>query len=171
MTSLKRLPGCICHLQQRSFASYAAAYNIPQASTSKEAAAALQLDHPHDPYNAFVSVTEKTSKTATPNGPLSSLRYSVKDNFATHDDDASATTCSSRMLDSYRSPFEATVVKKLRQHGARIVGKTNMDEFGMGSNGVYSVHGPVKNPLDPTKVAGGSSSGAAASVAAGLCDV
>lgn len=75
------------------------------------------------------------------------------------------------MLESYRSPFEATVVKKLKSQGARIIGKTNMDEFGMGSHGIYSHYGPVKNPLDPERVAGGSSSGAAASVSAGYCDV
>lgn len=170
MRALTSLAGCVCHLQ-RSYTSYAPTSASPQASTSKAAYAELQQEQPHDPFNAFVSVTAESNTASQAKGKLSSLRYSIKDNFATHDEERSATTCGSQMLQDYRSPFEATVVKKLRQHGAGIVGKTNMDEFGMGSNGVYSVHGPVKNPIDKERVAGGSSSGAAASVAAGYCEV
>lgn len=171
MSRLQRLPGCICHFK-RSFQSSVVSQDVPQASTSRAGAENLQTTRPYDPYNAFVSVAEDSgSATAQDAGDLSPLTFSVKDNFVTSDEQASATSCGSRMLQDYRSPFEATVVKKLRKHGARILGKTNMDEFGMGSNGLYSMHGPVKNPLDTNRVAGGSSSGAAASVAAGYCDV
>jgi aspartyl-tRNA(Asn)/glutamyl-tRNA(Gln) amidotransferase subunit A len=169
MTRLQRLPGCICHLN-RSFNTSSSQASTAAGSTE------LSVTQPHDPFNAFVSVTAngQASTSASPAGALSNLRISIKDNFVTSEETSnktSTTTCGSRMLQSYRSPFEATIVKKLRQHGARIVGKTNLDEFGMGSNGVFSVHGAVKNPLDPNRVAGGSSSGAAASVAAGYCDV
>lgn len=172
MSRLQRLPGCICHLQ-RSFRTSAAPQHAPQASTSRGDHQDLNSTRPYDPYNAFVSVEAESSTAAEPTGSsLSSLTFSVKDNFVTHDAQGTTTTsCGSLMLKDYRSPFEATVVKKLRSHGARIVGKTNMDEFGMGSDGVYSTHGAVRNPLDANRVAGGSSSGAAASVAAGYCDV
>lgn len=74
------------------------------------------------------------------------------------------------MLDGYMSPFDATVVSLLRNAGANIIGKTNCDEFGMGSANLNSLYGPVINPASPPKeshVAGGSSGGAAASVASG----
>ena len=125
---------------------------------------------PADTYNAFTSGALDSTVPGSPsssNGPLKSLRISFKDNFAVQ---GAPTTCASRMLKSYESPFDASVVSLARQNGAEIVGKTNMDEFGMGSHGLYSYFGKVENPLDTARVVGGSSSGAAASVAAGLCD-
>lgn len=78
------------------------------------------------------------------------------------------TTCASRILENYRSPFSATCVQRLIDAGAVIVGKTNLDEFGMGSSTEHSIHGPTRNPADLSRVAGGSSGGSAAAVAAGM---
>ena len=107
------------------------------------------------------------AETAPRSNSLEGLRISVKDNFATRQ---GTTSCASKALEGYQSPYDATVVKQLLDHGARIVGKTNMDEFGMGSRGLHSYYGATANPISPDMVVGGSSSGAAASVAADLCD-
>ena len=99
-------------------------------------------------------------------GPLAGAVVAVKDNIATT---IGRTTCSSRMLEQWRSPFEATCVERLRHAGAIVVGKTNLDEFAMGSSGEHCAWGPVRNPWDRDRVPGGSSAGSAAAVAAGLC--
>ncbi|GAA5860328.1 hypothetical protein JCM8547_003464 [Rhodosporidiobolus lusitaniae] len=119
---------------------------------------------------------------------LKGKTVAIKDNFVTGGEGGETTTCASRMLRDYRSPFTATVVSRLQSAGALTIGKTNMDEFGMGSANVHSHFGPVINPAGPQgieeslrdgageggkderRVPGGSSGGSAAAVAAGLCD-
>lgn len=125
-------------------------------------------------YNVFTHINENAANQIKnielSDKPLSYTVAGIKDNIVTKD---MPTTCGSKILEGYKSPFDATVVSLLLEAGTVIAGKTNMDEFGMGSAGVHSHFGPTFNPLFDAKdriIAGGSSSGSAAAVAADTVD-
>jgi aspartyl-tRNA(Asn)/glutamyl-tRNA(Gln) amidotransferase subunit A len=113
--------------------------------------------------DTLMAEARRVAKLA-PDGPLAGMPIAVKDNIVTTEQ---PTTCASRMLDGYISPYNATVVDRLRAAGGLVACKTNLDEFAMGSSTEHSAFGRVHHPLDPNLVPGGSSGGSAALVAAG----
>lgn len=128
-----------------------------------------------DIYNCYVTVDEEGAMRAAKavqadieagkiSSPLAGVPVAIKDNMCT---EGLLTTCSSRILGNFVPTYESTAVRKLRDAGAIILGKTNMDEFAMGSTSETSYYGPTKNPANPECVPGGSSGGSAAAVAAG----
>ena len=119
--------------------------------------------------NSFIVLDKErvSEKGARKEGRLSSLRIAVKSNICV---DGLLTSCASKTLENFISPYDATVVGKIKSEGGCIMGMTNMDEFACGSSGETSYYGPTQNPAAPGHIPGGSSSGSAAAVAAGLVD-
>ncbi|EGW31098.1 uncharacterized protein SPAPADRAFT_63024 [Spathaspora passalidarum NRRL Y-27907] len=121
---------------------------------------------PNNTHNVLISSTRVEPTTGQ--GPLAGSTYICKDNIVTK---VGFTTSASKSLENYKSPFNATVVSLLAQAGSKLIGKSNLDEFGMGSSNTNSHFGPTMNPVYPDqRVPGGSSGGSAAAVAAGLAD-
>lgn len=161
----------------RSLAALAAALQRGEVSSLELTRAYLERIQRLDPQlNAFITVTAEQALAAAQAadqrrqrgeaGVLTGIPIAHKDIFLT---DGVRTSAGSRMLDSFIAPYDATVVERLARAGAVMLGKTNMDEFAMGSSNETSFYGPVRNPWDLTRVPGGSSGGSAAAVAAGLC--
>jgi len=154
------------------------AREVSALAVAQHSLAALE-QHAH--LNAFISTFPERTLAAAADVdrrvamgeqlPLAGVPIAIKDNICLGPPYGGTTTCGSRMLAKYESPFTATAVQRLIDAGAVIVGKTNMDEFGMGSSTERSHFGPTRNPHAPDRVPGGSSGGSAAAVAAGIAPV
>jgi aspartyl-tRNA(Asn)/glutamyl-tRNA(Gln) amidotransferase subunit A len=129
----------------------------------------------NDSLNAFLEIDREGAlrraseiEKSGDNGALAGVPIAIKDNICVR---GMQTSCGSRILGDYHPPYNATVIERLLDAGAVIIGKTNCDEFAMGSSNENSAFGPVRNPWDTTRVPGGSSGGSAAAVAAGIVPV
>ena len=158
-----------------TIADIAAATRGGQLSAKEACRRTLDAIAAHDPLiHAFVDVDEERALARAADldrlplssrGALHGVPIALKDNICTR---GGLTTAASKILAGYRPPYDATVVTRLERAGAVLVGKTNCDEFAMGSSTENSSRGPTRNPVDPTRTPGGSSGGSAAAVAAGM---
>ncbi len=164
-------------MQNKSIAQLAADLRLRRYSSVELTRHYLDRIERLDPrLNSFVTVAAESALAAAERadralksgdtGPLTGIPIAHKDIFCT---EGIRTSCGSRMLDNFIAPYDATVVERLAAAGAVVLGKTNMDEFAMGSSNETSFYGPVKNPWDESRVPGGSSGGSAAAVAARFC--
>jgi aspartyl-tRNA(Asn)/glutamyl-tRNA(Gln) amidotransferase subunit A len=163
-------------MHQKSLVELAAGLRTGQFSSVELTRSCLERVARFDgELNSFISITEAGALAAAQAadarirageaGPLTGIPFAHKDIFCTL---GVRTSCGSRMLDSFVAPYDATVTARLREAGAVMLGKTNMDEFAMGSSNETSYYGPVRNPWNTERVPGGSSGGSAAAVAACL---
>lgn len=163
-------------MHQKTLAELSAALGSREVSSVELTKHFLdRIAHHDSELNAFITVTQEQAmacaaeadrRIAASNAtPLTGVPIVHKDIFCTR---GVKTTCASKMLDNFVAPYDATVVARLASAGAVMLGKTNMDEFAMGSSNETSYYGPVRNPWDRTLVPGGSSGGSAAAVAARL---
>jgi aspartyl-tRNA(Asn)/glutamyl-tRNA(Gln) amidotransferase subunit A len=161
--------GTVAELRAALDARQASARELVERALSRAAALEPTL-------HAFVSLRHEAAlreadaadarlASGAPRSALDGLPVALKDNLAAAGEPCG---CGSRILEGYVSPFDATAVARLRAAGAIVVGRTNMDEFAMGSSTEHSAHGPTRNPWDPARAPGGSSGGSAAAVAAGI---
>jgi len=157
----------IKELSKKLIALEVSAYELTKSYLEKEDKFGAFLYRNEDALNVAKAVDEKRAKGEHMH-PLAGIPIAIKDNIATM---GIPTTCASRTLENYIPPYDATVVEKLKAVGMPILGKTNMDEFGMGSTGENSAFYPTKNPRDTMLVPGGSSSGSAAAVAGELAPI
>ncbi len=156
----------------------AAALRSRKVSSAELTAASLdRISWLNPKLNAFLTVMDESARAAArradaelarglDRGPLHGIPIAVKDVFSTS---GVRTTCGSKILSNFIPPYDATLVEKLRDVGAVIIGKTNMDEFAMGSSTETSHFGVTRNPWDLDRIPGGSSGGSAAAVAADEC--
>ncbi len=159
--------------------SLLAQYNTGELSSEEVARALIDKAETSKRLNAFVDLDpervlaqartiDARRKAGEWLGPLAGVPVAIKDVICVNGE---RTSCGSRMLGNYKPPYDATVIAKLRAAGAILFGKTNMDEFAMGSSTENSAYGPTLNPWDETRIPGGSSGGSAAAVAASLAPV
>lgn len=137
---------------------------VERVATS-DADRTFDVDATDDPHNAWLSRCRVTRPSG---GPLSEWTVGLKDNVALA---GAPMTCGSRVLSDFEANVDAAVVRRVLDAGATVVGKQNMDAFALGATGDLSEFGPTQNPHDETRLAGGSSAGSAAAVAAGDCDL
>jgi len=164
-------------LYEQSIHSLHALLSSRQVSSEEVIRAVLERIKVHNPlFNAFITIDEEQALAQAREadqrlakgkdvGPLCGVPVAIKDNMITN---GIKTTCASRMLSEFIPPYDSTVVAKLRQAGAVLIGKTNMDEFAMGSSNEHSFFGPCRNPYNDAYVTGGSSGGSACAIAADM---
>jgi aspartyl-tRNA(Asn)/glutamyl-tRNA(Gln) amidotransferase subunit A len=163
-----------------SIGSLQAGLRARQFSAVEVAEAAIRFAEAENPKtNAYLRLSPERALAAARSvdarlaagedpGPLAGVPVAVKDVIVTK---GLTTTCASRMLENFVPPYDATAIERLEAAGALLLGKTNCDEFAMGSSNENSAFGPVRNPIDPQRVPGGSSGGSAAAVAQGTAVV